>query len=396
MADDEDFRAAQEDSFRSYAYSVLRSETEAVLVLDSTGILHFRVDGVPQSRRTATYEETRLPAPLPEGWFDREVFGEARVGIAFEFDPFGWTIAVTELRSRYFSDVDGILRTHAGILAASIFLASALCAVYLGYLLVPLERLSGAIERIAATGDLTLRARVENRDEIGLLGERFNGFVSTIEVQRSELREANLAERTAHETALQREAETLFLLGRISDCKDEKTGSHLARIGELSALFSRLLGQGEEEQDLLRNCAPLHDIGKIGIPEAILLKPGKLDPQETAVMGTHTTLGYELLRACQSRYLAEGAGIALTHHERWDGTGYPRGLRGGEIPRQGRIVAVLDVFDALVSSRPYKQAWDPGRALEYIVEQGGRQFDPELSELFRENFDRFAVWGAEG
>lgn len=236
---------------------------------------------------------------------------------------------------------------------------------------------------------------MESGDEIGGLALRFNGMVSALERQNHELTEANRAESLAHETAIQREVETLFLLGRISDYNDEKTGAHLKRIGELSALFARLLGQDPVEEELLLNSSPLHDIGKIAIPEAILLKPGKLSPEEFTIIKTHTVLGYELLRDSQSRYLALGAMIAHTHHERWDGSGYPRGIAGPAIPLAGRIVSIVDVFDALVSDRPYKPAWTREAALEFIISQGGRQFDPDLVEIFQSHIGEFGQTWAE-
>jgi len=389
LAGDPAYRKAEESSFRSYAYSVLRSETEEVLVFSQDGGLNFRIGGIRQAgERSVGVDGAAAEAP-DVGWFSRMLFGEERVGIAFAFAPFGWTIAITELRSRFFSEVDGILHHQLWVLAAAVAAASLLSAVYLGYILVPLERLTGTIERITVTGDLSLRAGTRNRDEIGLLGLRFNDLLGTVEAQRQDLYQANQAERKAHATTRQREAETLFLLGRISDYKDENTGAHLTRIGSFSALFSKLLGQSEAEVELMRASAPLHDIGKIGIPEAVLLKPGKLTPEEFEIIKQHTTLGYELLRDCESRYLAVGAEIALAHHERWDGTGYPRGLRGEEIPLGGRIVSIVDVFDALTSERPYKAAWTREKALEYIVAQGGGQFDPGLVKVFSTDFAQF-------
>jgi len=321
------------------------------------------------------------------------VLGEDRVGISFSFEPFGWTIAISELSARFFSDVDGILRGNVLMLAVALLCAAILTAAYLRRLIGPLERLSGAISRIADTGDLSLRATVESKDEIGGLASRFNVMVSSLEAQNLMLSESNKAEREARETAVLREVETLFLLGRISDFNDEKTGAHLKRIGALSALFARLLGQGPEEEDLILKSSTLHDIGKIAIPEAILQKPGKLDPGEFSVMKRHTLIGYELLKDSNSHYLSQGATIALTHHERWDGNGYPRGLSGEAIPLPGRIVSIVDVFDALVSDRPYKSAWSEEAALEYIVSQRGRQFDADLVDLFRTHIAEFTeIW----
>jgi response regulator RpfG family c-di-GMP phosphodiesterase len=387
LAGKEEYRSAQEASFRSYAYSLLRSDTEQILVLDSGGDVAYRIG----AHATESGGARVLPLRLPAGWFSQELFGEDRVGIAFAFEPFGWTIAISDLRSQFFSDVDGILRKNILILIAALLCALLLCAAYLRYIIGPLERLTGAISRIASTGDLSLRAPEESRDEIGTLARRFNGMVGTLEAQNLRLSDANRAEREAHETAVQREIETLFLLGRISDYNDEKTGAHLTRIGSLSSLFALLLGQGEGDQELIRNSSPLHDIGKIAIPEAIIQKPGKLTPEEFEIIKGHTTIGYDLLKDSKSRFLAEGAMIAYTHHERWDGSGYPKGQAGVTIPLSGRIVSIVDVFDALISDRPYKQAWSKEDALAYILEQKGKYFDPELVELFRAHFADFAA-----
>jgi HD-GYP domain-containing protein (c-di-GMP phosphodiesterase class II) len=393
LAGDAAYRSAQEESFRSYAYSLLRSDTELVLVLDAGGMPVYRIGALGAKTLVSSDQGNRIRTDIPPGWFSQEVLGEERVGMAFAFEPYGWTIAVTELRSRFFSEVDGILRRNILILVLALLCASLLTAAYLRHLIGPLERLSGAIARIAGTGDLSLRAPMEFQDEIGALASRFNEMVTSLETQNQRLSEANLAERKARETAVQREVETLFLLGRISDYNDEKTGAHLKRIGALSALFARLLGQGPEEEELLRNSSPLHDIGKIAIPESVLNKPGKLSPGDFEVIKRHTVIGHELLKDSESRYLVQGALIALTHHERWDGGGYPQGLAGGAIPLPGRIVSVVDVFDALVSDRPYKPAWTREAALDYIVSQGERQFDPLLVSLFQSHIADFVeIW----
>ena len=385
-----EYRAAQEESFRSYAYSVLRSDTELVFALDGKGAALFRIGGLGGGGIEAGRGE-EPPHRLGPGWFSERLFGEERVGIAFAFEPFGWTVGLSELRSAFFSDVDAILRANLLILVAALSCAILLSALFLRHLTGPLERLGAQIGRIASSGDLSLRAPLEYDDEIGELARRFNDLVGKLESRSLELAEANRAEREAHETAVQREAETLFLLGRISDYNDEKTGAHLARIGALSALFARVLGLGEAAEELILNSSPLHDIGKIAIPEAILLKPGKLSPEEFEAMQRHTLFGYELLRDSKSRFLAEGAAIAHSHHERWDGSGYPQGLAGEAIPLSARIVSIVDVFDALVSERPYKAAWSKEAALEHILEQGGRHFDPRLAELFAARFGEFAA-----
>ncbi|MBL8967219.1 MAG: HD domain-containing protein [Spirochaetaceae bacterium] len=382
------YRQAQEESFRSYAYSLLRGDSELILVLDAAGRPLYRI-GASGPRGSGPAPEAEERIELRPGWFSAKILGEGRVGIAFAFEPFGWTIAISEPVSLFYSDIDAMLRKNLAILAAALLCSAALSAAYLRRLIGPLERLAGAMASIGATGDLALRAAVEFDDEIGALARRFNTMIATLESQNRRLAEATASERKAHAVAVQREVETLFLLGRIADYNDEKTGSHLKRIGSLSALFARLLGQDPEEVELLRNSAPLHDLGKIAIPESILNKPGRLDAEEFRIMKRHTTIGHELLGPSQSRYLSMGATIAYSHHERWDGGGYPRGLSGAEIPLAGRIVSVVDVFDALVSDRPYKAAWSKDAALAYIGAQRGLQFDPSLVDLFLSRFPDF-------
>jgi putative two-component system response regulator len=150
----------------------------------------------------------------------------------------------------------------------------------------------------------------------------------------------------------------------------------------MAALMAKELGFGKEESENILHAAPMHDIGKIGIPDKVLLKPGKLDEEEWTIMKQHTTIGGHILEGDDSDLLRLAREIALTHHERWDGTGYPRGLQGEDIPLSGRIVSLADVFDALTSVRPYKKAWKVEEAVAFIQENRGSQFDPNLVDLF--------------
>jgi putative two-component system response regulator len=176
-------------------------------------------------------------------------------------------------------------------------------------------------------------------------------------------------------------------LARAAEYRDDATGEHIRRVGELSAQIAAAYGLSATDVALIRHAAPLHDIGKLGIPDHILLKPGRLTFEERAQMQTHTTIGARLLSRGSSSLVQVAEQIALRHHERWDGTGYPHGLRGDNIPLVGRIVAIADVFDALRSSRPYKPAWPVEHALDEIKRQRGRQFDPHLVELFLQVHD---------
>lgn len=197
-------------------------------------------------------------------------------------------------------------------------------------------------------------------------------------------RNRELAEEVRKATAeiRSREQELLFRMSRAAEFRDPETGAHIQRMAHYSALVARQLGMSEAEQELLLQAAPMHDVGKIGIPDYILLKPGKLTHEEFEVMKNHAKLGHELLHGSGSAVLQAGAEIALSHHEKFDGSGYPVGLRGDAIPLLGRIVAVADVFDALTSERPYKKAWDLDKAVAFLREGSGAHFDPACVEAF--------------
>ena len=179
-----------------------------------------------------------------------------------------------------------------------------------------------------------------------------------------------------------REMETLGVLSKAAEFKDTDTGNHVRRVAEYSKLIGEHILSDERELDLLFHAAPLHDVGKVGIPDTILLKPARLSPQEWEIMKTHTLIGEKILSGCENRVLAVGGVIAKTHHERFDGDGYPEGIGGEEIPLLGRIVAIADVFDALTTIRPYKNAWSLEKAMALIEQEKGKQFDPMLADIF--------------
>jgi len=184
-----------------------------------------------------------------------------------------------------------------------------------------------------------------------------------------------------------RERETLLRLAKAGEYRDKTTGFHVVRMAKYARQIAEALGLSERECEEIEYAAPMHDIGKIGIEDSILLKPGKFEQAEWSVMQTHTTIGHAILSDSQSRYIQTGSIIALNHHERFDGTGYPSGLAGKNIPLVARIVAVADVYDALVSTRPYKQAWSVDDAKDYLEKHAGTQFDPLCVEAFFERIN---------
>ena len=185
-----------------------------------------------------------------------------------------------------------------------------------------------------------------------------------------------------------RERETLLRLARAGEYRDEETGNHVIRMAKYSRIIAEQLGFSKDGADVIEMAAPMHDIGKIGIRDDILLKPGKLTHDEFEIMKRHTIIGYDILKDSPSKYLQMGGIIALCHHEKFDGTGYPYGKKGNEIPIEARIVAVADVYDALVSERPYKNPWSTDAALDYMQSHSGKHFDPDAFYAFKEQIDK--------
>ena len=195
--------------------------------------------------------------------------------------------------------------------------------------------------------------------------------------------EGRVQERTQQLKAAENEtAECLAVAG---EYRDDDTGQHAQRVGTTAARLAHYVGVDAWQVDLIRRAAPLHDVGKIGISDTILLKPGRLTPEEFELIKTHCVIGHQILMRHHTPLLQMASNIALCHHEKWDGTGYPQGLSGEDIPLEGRLVAIADVFDALTSERPYKKAWSVEDAIAEIQNQAGRQFDPNLVEKFSEN-----------
>jgi len=193
--------------------------------------------------------------------------------------------------------------------------------------------------------------------------------------------------KKATERIVAQERETIFCLARAAEYRDPETGAHIIRMAHYSKHIARILGLPVDQQDLLLQAAPMHDIGKVGTPDSILLKPGKLTDDEFSIMKNHAKIGYEVLNTSSSPLLKVAAEIAHTHHEKFDGSGYPNGLKGEDIPLFGRIVAVADVFDALTSERPYKKAWSVEQASQLLHDGSGKHFDPQCVSAFFTDFD---------
>jgi putative two-component system response regulator len=217
------------------------------------------------------------------------------------------------------------------------------------------------------------------------------GIATDITAQREALRlrdELAAAQHDAIEELRLSRQETVERLTKAIELHDFSTGKHVDQMAKVAAMLGTLLGLDAKRVQLLRLAAPMHDVGKIATPSEILRKPGLLTADERKEMNRHTTVGHEILADSESELLRTAATIALTHHERYDGSGYPRGLAGKEIPLEGRITAVADVFDALLSDRPYRPAYPVEKAVEIVKENRGARFDPEIVDLLLEHLDQ--------
>ena len=220
--------------------------------------------------------------------------------------------------------------------------------------------------------------------EVGEVLLRLRNLLETRYLHREITAQNQLLEQRVRQRTLELEGaylDTLERLANAAEFRDDETGRHTERVGEVAALLGTALGLPEEELFLLRRAAPLHDVGKIGIPDAILRKPGPLTAEEWEIMKTHATIGARILSGGRSRVVRLAEEIALHHHEQWNGEGYPEGVAGEAIPLPGRLVMVADVYDALTSERVYREAWPVDKVLGYIRQYAGRRFDPRIAAL---------------
>jgi putative two-component system response regulator len=236
------------------------------------------------------------------------------------------------------------------------------------------------VRNLLETRFLTLQLQDHNRYLEERVAQRTRELTEAYEKQVMYNAQLEASRRAVEESQI----EVLHRLAQAAELRDDDTGRHTHRVGELAARLAAKLNLETNRVELIRLAAPLHDVGKIGVSDTILLKPGRLTPEEFEVMKRHALIGGTLLAAGQSAFVRTAETIALTHHERYDGSGYPHGLAGEDIPIEGRILSVVDVFDALTHERPYKKAWTIEEAIDEIEKQSGKHFDPKVVRAFVE------------
>jgi response regulator RpfG family c-di-GMP phosphodiesterase len=281
--------------------------------------------------------------------------------------------------SKNSSDVFNILYKYEKIFYM-LFLMGIFFVYVLSYFLAtklirPIILLSETADIITKTKDYTKRVKPMQDDEIGKLSENFNIMIQSIENSNKEVEDT--------------QKEIIFTMGAIGETRSKETGNHVKRVAKYSELLAILYGLSEEQAECLKLASPMHDIGKVGIPDSILNKPGKFNDEERIIMNTHAELGYGMLKHSTKKLLKIAAIVAYEHHEKWDGSGYPNQLSGENIHIYGRITALADVFDALGSDRVYKKAWCDEKIFNLFHEERGKHFEPKLIDLFFENLEKF-------
>ncbi|MCK5110952.1 MAG: HD domain-containing protein [Arcobacteraceae bacterium] len=228
--------------------------------------------------------------------------------------------------------------------------------------------------------------KIKLRDEVHIYKRKLESLNNDLEAQVCQ----RISEiYTLNQEIKDTQKEVIFTMGTIGEIRSKETGNHVKRVALYSEILAKHYGLDDKEVEMLKEASPMHDIGKVAIPDAILNKTEKLTIDEKAIMDTHTTLGYEMFKYSNRELLKMAAVVSYEHHEKYDGSGYPRGLKGDDISIYGRITALSDVFDALGSSRVYKPAWEDEKIFKMFKAEGGKHFDPKLVDIFFDNLDEF-------
>ncbi len=304
------------------------------------------------------------------------VLGKKSVGIIYNLDtPRRYRIGIVMPYENAFAPLEKIFFKIVTAIVLAVGVLSLIGYIVLKYQIVrPLKHI---VAQLHTSRDFDIDSlgmvQTNQKGEIGELVEALNKRTNVIKSLTKEIEET--------------QKEIVFTMGAIGESRSKETGNHVKRVAEYSRILALGIGMSKKEADLLKEASPMHDIGKVGIPDSILNKPGKLSPKEREIMDRHTILGYEMLKHSKRELLRAAATVAYEHHEKWDGSGYPRGLQGEEIHIYGRITAVADVFDALGSDRVYKKAWADEEIFALFQKERGRHFDPKLVDAFFEKID---------
>lgn len=292
----------------------------------------------------------------------------------------GWVAIVLDkkfIESKILATRKTLITIAAGLLAIAMLVTSGLMSL----LFRPISRLREGLNRIGQ-GDLESPMRINDFTELGLLGHSVNNMAAELKTSQ------NLAEAQEQEV-INTQKEVIVTLGQVVESRSSETANHTIRVGDMSYELAILAGLPDDEAELIRMASPMHDVGKIGIPDSVLNKPGKFTDEERTIMEAHPDIGFSILNKSERSVFKAAAIIAHQHHERWDGKGYPQQIKGENIHIYGRIVGLVDVFDAIFSNRVYRKAMPLEKVLKIMQEEIGHHFEPRLGELFMKNLPKF-------
>ncbi len=280
-----------------------------------------------------------------------------------------YTLGIAIAYERAFAPLSHIMTNILITVVVTTIVLAFLAYFVLKHLIVnPIVDISKQLQSTKKSTTLFQKVVTNQEGEIGELVTALNGRTELIQTLYHEIEDT--------------QKEIIFTMGAIGESRSKETANHVKRVAHYSEILALGYGMSQKEAKLLKEASPMHDIGKVGIPDAVLKKPGRLNDEEMEIMKQHTTLGYEMLRHSKRELLQAAAIVAYQHHEKWDGSGYPRGLSGEDIHIYGRITAVADVFDALGSNRVYKKAWEDEKIFEIFRKERGKHFDPKLVDIF--------------
>jgi response regulator RpfG family c-di-GMP phosphodiesterase len=385
-----EYVSAAQRAVSSYAESIIRSDTELIFALNKDAEVVMTTKPLELSSEERS-ELLDIIGSGKAGWVEVIVGDHNRVGNTFFFSQFGWHFFVTDEKRIFFREIHELMIQNGILMILSCITAVILILIFSRYLSLPLKKVVNVMKEVISNNDLSKRAVVKFPDEIGRLAHQFNIMTAELEYTYNKVRSFAAESILVRREIVKREYEALNVLGKAAEYKDPETGAHIIRVGLISRLLAKASGEDEESQNLIYYAAPLHDIGKLGIPDSIILKPGKLTNEEFEIIKTHTLIAFEILKDTESKFLQAGATISLTHHEKYNGKGYPYALKGEDIPLFGRIAGLVDVFDALLSKRAYKEPWPFEKAVDLVKSEKNQHFDPVIVDTFIEKIDEVKV-----